>query len=91
MPASLFGNQAQRRRWLKTTLLRVPGSPLLRFLYIYLLRGGFLDGHAGFTYAMFKFIQTCHVKAKMCELRRGLIQTPSNRGNETPAVPRKAA
>lgn len=69
MQPSLFGNQAQRRRWLKKKFIRVPGSPLLRFLYVYLLRGGFLDGRAGFTYAMFKFVQTCHVKAKMYEMR----------------------
>jgi len=69
LEASLLGNQAQRRRWLKKKFMRVPGSPLLRFLYIYVLRGGFLDGRAGLTYAMFKFIQTCHVKAKLFELQ----------------------
>lgn len=68
---SLFGNQAQRRRWLKRKLIMLPGSPLWRFLYVYIFRLGFLDGRAGFVYSMFKFVQTFHVKAKIYELRRG--------------------
>jgi len=91
LPASLLGNQAQRRRWLKKTVLSVPGSPLLRFLYIYFLRGGFLDGRAGFMYAMFKFIQTCHVKAKMYELRRGLTRESGNRRDRIKPTLRKSA
>lgn len=66
---SLFGNQAQRRRWLKRKLMMLPGSALWRFLYIYVFRLGFLDGRAGFVYAMFKFVQTFHVKAKIAEMR----------------------
>lgn len=66
---TLFGNQAQRRRWLKRRFLMLPGSPLWRFLYVYILRMGFLDGRAGLIYAMFKFVQTFHVKAKIVELR----------------------
>jgi len=67
---SLFGNQAQRRRWLKRNLIMLPGSPLWRFLYVYFFRLGFLDGYPGFVYAMFKFVQTFHVKAKIGELKR---------------------
>jgi hypothetical protein len=66
---SLWGNQAQRRRWLKRKAMMLPGTPLWRFLYIYFGRLGFLDGRAGFTYALFKFVQTFHVKAKIMELR----------------------
>ena len=69
LPASPFGNQAQRRRWLKRTLLRLPGSPLLRFFYIYILRLGVLDGRPGLIYATFKMVQMFHVKAKMYEAR----------------------
>lgn len=70
LPPTPFGTQAQRRRWLKRRFLALPGSPLLRFAYVYFLRLGLLDGRPGFTYAMFKFIQTCHVKAKIRELRQ---------------------
>jgi glycosyltransferase involved in cell wall biosynthesis len=67
---SLFGNQAQRRRWLKQTLVRVPGFPLLTFLYHYVLRLGFLDGKPGFIYSAFKGIQRFHAKAKWYELEQ---------------------
>lgn len=66
---SLFGSQAQRRRWLKTRLYRVPGSPLLLFVYRYFLRLGFLDGIPGFIYCGFQAVQMFHVKAKIYELR----------------------
>ena len=39
-----------RRRALKRISYVLPGRPLLRFLYQYLLRGGFLDGPAGLHY-----------------------------------------
>ncbi|WP_339909329.1 glycosyltransferase family 2 protein [Symmachiella dynata] len=67
LPPSLFGNQAQRRRWLKRVLFRLPGAPLIRFLYVYVIRLGFLDGRPGLIYAMFKFVQTFHVRAKVYE------------------------
>jgi len=69
LPPSLFGTQAQRRRWLKTKLLAMPGSPFLFFLYKYLFRLGFLDGVPGLIYCGFQGIQFFHVKAKIYELR----------------------
>jgi glycosyltransferase involved in cell wall biosynthesis len=66
---SLFGNQAQRRRWLKRKCLMLPGSPAWWFLYGYVVHLGFLDGRAGFVYAMFRFVQAFHVKAKIAEHR----------------------
>ncbi len=66
---SLFGSQAQRRRWLKARLYRLPGSPLLLFLYRYFFRLGFLDGIPGFIYCGFQAVQMFHVKAKIYELR----------------------
>lgn len=83
LPPSLFGNQAQRRRWLKRRLLRLPGSPLLRFLYVYLARLGFLDGRAGFYYAMFKFIQSSHVKAKIYEVRQDAAAQAADEAADT--------
>ncbi len=40
----LFGSQAERRRWLKQILVRLPGFPLITFFYHYILKMGFLDG-----------------------------------------------
>jgi glycosyltransferase involved in cell wall biosynthesis len=69
--ADLFGTQAQRRRWLKRNLYRLPGSPVLLFLYRYVLRLGFLDGAPGLIYCTFQAVQMFHSKAKIYELRNG--------------------
>jgi glycosyltransferase involved in cell wall biosynthesis len=69
LPPSLFGAQAQRRRWLKRKLFAVPGSPVLLFLYLYLLRLGFLDGVPGLIYCGFQAVQMFHTKAKIYELK----------------------
>jgi glycosyltransferase involved in cell wall biosynthesis len=69
--ADLFGSQAQRRRWLKRNLYRLPGSPVLLFLYRYVLRLGFLDGVPGLVYCTFQAVQMFHTKAKIFELRNG--------------------
>jgi len=66
---SLFGTQAQRRRWLKKNIFAVPGSPVLIFLYRYLFRLGFLDGVPGLIYCSFQAVQMFHTKAKIYELK----------------------
>jgi len=66
---SLWGTQAQRRRWLRRHFLGLPGSPVLFFLYKYFARFGFLDGVPGLIYCVFQSIQFFHVKAKIYELR----------------------
>jgi glycosyltransferase involved in cell wall biosynthesis len=69
LPASLAGTQAQRRRWLKRKLFSLPGSPVLLFLYRYVLRMGFLDGVPGLIYCGFQAVQMFHTKAKIYELK----------------------
>ena len=69
LPPSLTGTQAQRRRWLKRKLFTVPGSPVLFFLYRYILRFGFLDGAPGLIYCGFQAVQMFHTKAKIYELK----------------------
>ena len=69
LPPSLLGTQAQRRRWLKRKLFAVPGSPVLLFLYRYVLRFGFLDGVPGLIYCGFQAVQMFHAKAKIYELK----------------------
>ena len=68
MSADLLGTQAQRRRWLKRNLYRLPGSPVLLFLYRYVFRLGFLDGVPGLIYCAFQAVQMFHSKAKIYEL-----------------------
>ncbi len=67
--ADLFGTQPQRRRWLKRNLYRMPGSPVLLFLYRYIFRLGFLDGVPGLIYCAFQAVQMFHSKAKIYELK----------------------
>ena len=68
-PRLFGGTQAQRRRWLKQRMIRVPGFPLITFLYHYVLKLGFLDGRAGLIYCALKGVQRLHAKAKWYELR----------------------
>ena len=49
--AQFAGEAMQRRRALKQVGYRLPLRPLLRFLYVYVAKAGFLDGRAGFHYA----------------------------------------
>lgn len=70
LPPSLFGSQAQRRRWLRKRLFTVPGSSILLFIYRYFFRLGFLDGVPGLIYCGFQGMQFFHVKAKIYELQR---------------------
>jgi glycosyltransferase involved in cell wall biosynthesis len=69
IPPSLWGTQAQRRRWLRRHCFMIPGSPVLFFLYKYLFRLGFLDGVPGLIYCVFQGVQFFHIKAKIYELR----------------------
>jgi hypothetical protein len=69
LPPAFFGTQAQRRRWLKLRLFEIPGSPVLLFLYRYILRAGFLDGVPGLIYCGFQAVQMFHTKAKIYELK----------------------
>ncbi|MFZ1917401.1 MAG: glycosyltransferase family 2 protein [Terriglobales bacterium] len=66
---SLWGTQAERRRWLRRHFFGLPGSPVLFFLYKYFARLGFLDGVPGLIYCVFQGVQFFHIKAKIHELR----------------------
>jgi len=64
---SVFGNQAQRRRFFKQAAMHSSLCPFALFLYKYVFRLGCLDGKAGFYYAAFQAIQVFHVQAKIQE------------------------
>lgn len=46
----MHGPPLERRRALKRLWFRLPARPLLRFIYQYVVRGGALDGYAGYCY-----------------------------------------
>jgi len=65
----------ERRRALKDLFFRLPARPLVKFVYYYAWRRGFLDGRAGLTYATLQAIYEYMIACKGLELerrRRGL-------------------
>ena len=60
----------QRRKALKQLAYRLPARPLLVFLYLYLLRGGLLDGGPGLTYCRLRAFYEFLIDLKVRELRR---------------------
>ena len=67
----LSSNSLTRRRALKRKSYALPGRPLLRFVYQYLLRRGFLDGPAGFEYCRLLARYEGFIAAEMKHLRGG--------------------
>jgi hypothetical protein len=47
-----IGQGKQLKRWLKKLYLRLPMRPVIRFVYSYFFRLGFLDGKPGFVFCM---------------------------------------
>jgi glycosyltransferase involved in cell wall biosynthesis len=67
--ADLFGDSVQRKRFLKKIWVRLPFKPLLRFILAYIIRLGFLDGFAGYTYARLLSQYEYQIGVKLYELR----------------------
>jgi glycosyltransferase involved in cell wall biosynthesis len=59
----------RRRRALKELSFRLPFRSLLRFLYVYVLRRGFLDGIAGYYYARMISVYEEMIVLNMREIR----------------------
>lgn len=65
----VLGSQMQRRRQLKVLSARLPCRPLVRFVYVYLLKGGFRDGYPGLLYCLLLLANQIVLSVKMKELR----------------------
>jgi glycosyltransferase involved in cell wall biosynthesis len=69
-PTVIGNDHLARRRRLKNLSRKLPFRALLRFLYSYVLQGGFLDGYPGFVFcrllAMYEFLSV----AKYHEMKR---------------------
>jgi glycosyltransferase involved in cell wall biosynthesis len=80
LPVSLLASPVHRKRWVRDRIWPwVPGKPLALFVYMYVLRRGFLDGRAGLALCLFHAFQEFMVGLKLSELRaRG--QGPGVRG-----------
>lgn len=86
----LAGTPVERRRWLKRLFLRLPGRSWVFFIYSFFLRGGFLDGRAGFHYAALKAIYWYQVGLKALELEQS-ARTPPRPPGPVPGLRRDAA
>lgn len=61
-------DHAERRRALKELSFALPFRPSCRFVYMYFIRGGFLDGYPGYTYCRLLAIYEYLIVLKMREL-----------------------
>ena len=68
--ALFSGDRFERRRALKELSFRLPLRPLVKFLYMYVLKRGFLDGRAGYTYCKLQSMYEYMIVVKMRELAR---------------------
>lgn len=72
-PPRLFGNGLQRTRWIKLHLYpKLPARWLFRFLYMYVLKLGVLDGLTGLRFCLFISAYELLISLKVIELREGL-------------------
>ncbi len=59
-----------RRKWLKQLAYRLPGRPILVFLFLFVVRLGFLDGKAGLRFCCMRAIYEYMIDLKVMELQR---------------------
>jgi hypothetical protein len=65
----LLGSTIQRRRWIKRYIYpKLPARWLFRFLWMYILQFGFLDGHNGFRFCLFISSRELLISLKTAEL-----------------------
>jgi len=71
-PAAASAGSAGVKQFIRTHIWqRLPARPLLFFLYVYVVRFGFLDGRAGLRIAAFYGFQELSVQVKLEELMEG--------------------
>ena len=69
----LFGASMQvKRRQMKKLYFMMPFRPQIKFFYMYILKGGFLDGRAGYTYARLIFFYESMITLKVYERKNGV-------------------
>ncbi len=71
-------SEVERRRALKDLSLRLPGRPIVRFIYMYVLLGGFLDGKAGFTWCTLQAFYEYLILLKVWELKQATKFPPTD-------------
>lgn len=78
------------RRWLKRNVLpRLPFTALWRFLYMYIIKLGVLDGATGFRFCLFLATYDLFIALKMVEIRATGLATTSAVVPKPAAAPAK--
>ncbi|MBD2635350.1 glycosyltransferase family 2 protein [Limnothrix sp. FACHB-881] len=73
-----FGKtEVARRRALKNLSLRLPCRPLVRFVYMYFVLGGCLDGRGGFAWCVLQSFYEYLIVLKAWEMRYGTTTSRS--------------
>ncbi len=69
--ATLFfgATEVARRHALKDLSLRIPGRPVVGFIYMYIFLKGFLDGKAGFVWCVLQAFYEYLITLKVWEIR----------------------
>lgn len=68
-------NPNARRTAAKSLFARLPCRPLIKWLWLYVIRRGFLDGSAGFHYATLQAVYEYFIGLKVAELGRAAVRT----------------
>jgi glycosyltransferase involved in cell wall biosynthesis len=82
---AVFGKDySGRRAHQKEAFYRMPARPLVKFLWLYIAKRGFLDGKAGFTYAVLQSFYEYMIVLKMREFAQiGSIEPQTDSGMGT--------
>jgi len=68
---ALFGRDFNEKRYHQKELFyRMPARPLIKFFFLYVVKRGFLDGYAGFTYSALQCIYDYMITLKTRELQQ---------------------
>ena len=61
-------DKSQRRFYQKELYYKLPFRPLIMFVLLYFLKRGFLDGKAGFLYALLRSMYEIMIVLKIAEI-----------------------
>lgn len=65
--AKFFGTPLERKRFIKRMWSRLPFRPFLRFVWMYFIQRGFLDGRAGLIFCTLMTMHEAVISAKLYE------------------------
>jgi glycosyltransferase involved in cell wall biosynthesis len=90
--ARLFGGPLERKRYIKRLWAQLPLRPLLRFIWMYFIKLGFLDGRPGLIFCTLMTMHEAVISAKLYEYMLQVDLTTGSTGsagkNEIYQIPR---